>query len=108
MAKPRSRHSRGLENRKVSHRRSSPYQLPPERGRDHQLGSFRRDLPELRARDVSRLPGTNFGEQKCEDDRERNLPNELMNYTADVLPLPNSLNVHSHVEILIVKDRVMP
>ena len=30
-----------------------------------------------------------------------------MNYTADVLPLPNSPNGHARVEIVIVKDRVM-
>ncbi len=91
----------------VSDLRLSPCQHPPRRGRDHQFISFRRDSPEVRARDVSRLSGTNFGEQECEEDRGRILPNELMNYTADVLPLPNSLNGHSRVEILIVKDRVM-
>jgi len=91
----------------VSDLRWSPCQHPPGRGGDHLLISFRRDSPEVRARDVSRLSGTNFGEQECEEDRGRNLPNEFMNDTAEVLPLPNSPNGHFRVEIVIVKDRVM-
>jgi len=90
----------------VSDLRASPCQHPPEWGRDHQLDSVHRDSPEVRAREIRRLSGTNFGEQEREDDGERILPNELINYPADVRPLPNSLTGPSRVEILVVKDRV--
>jgi hypothetical protein len=75
----------------------------PKLGSDHQLDSFRRDLPGGRAREIASLQNATVEDQELSEDRDRIFPNALYQL-AHLCPVScDFAHAHDRVMIVIVK-----